>query len=312
MKQGTTELIKFRKLMRRLKESQRGVVGLLELLWYSAAKQCPQGDIGRFSNEDIAELLDWDGPADELIDALVSCDWLEKSAEYRLIVHDWHDHAPGFIHAALGRKGLDFVTRVAKEPPSAEPSGDQSPEPSPERSGESSAEHSPCARPFSSLVNSCPVNESNKPPYPPSPDGKGEDGVSASASPSKTKTQSSPKAERPKREPPFDPVQATAGEPWGDGLRRAWADWVSHQRERRSPLTPTTTRVLVERLRDWGEARAVAAIKHSIANGWQGLIEPEDARAGPTGMSLQDEVSAKIEAARQRLVERSKEAINAR
>lgn len=280
MKQGTTELIKFRKLMRRLKESQRGVVGLLELLWCNTAKQCPQGDIGRFPDDDIAELVDWDGDPGELVEALVSCGWLEKSAEHRLIIHDWHDHAPGYIHAALGRKGLDFVTRVVKEPPSPEPSGDQSPEPSPDRSGESSAEHSPCARPFSSLVNSCPVNESNKPPYPPSPDGKGEDllgSIDANAS-----RNQNPKPDRPKRDPKFDPIAATASEPWSPDLRSAWASWAAHRREKRSPLTPTMTKGLVDKFTEWGDKRSVAAIRHSIANGWQGLFEPEPGQAKPS------------------------------
>lgn len=38
MKVGTTELLKFQRLQRRLKESIRGTVGLLELLWQRVAQ----------------------------------------------------------------------------------------------------------------------------------------------------------------------------------------------------------------------------------------------------------------------------------
>lgn len=284
MKQGTTELIKFRKLMRRLKESQRGIVGLLELLWCGTAKQCPQGDIGRFPDEDIAELVDWDGDPSELVEALVACGWLDRSAEHRLIVHDWHEHAPGYIFAMLKNKGLRFAIESENVASSPDQTPERSPDEPPEPPADESAVHSPRARPFPSLVNSSQVNTT--PPYPPSPDGKGEDGVSTSASPAQSKTKSSPKPDRPKRDQKFDPITATASEPWSPELRNAWADWAAHRREKRSPLTPTMTRGLVDKFSEWGEKRAIAAIKHSIANGWQGLFEPEPAKPSTTAAQV--------------------------
>lgn len=89
MKSGTTELLKFVKLQRRLKESKRGVVGLLECLWLATAKNCPRGDIGRFSNEEIAILCDYEGDPDELVSAMIDCRWLDVDEDCRLIVHDW-------------------------------------------------------------------------------------------------------------------------------------------------------------------------------------------------------------------------------
>ena len=144
MKQGTTELIKFRKLMRRLKESQRGIVGLLELLWCNTAKQCPQGDIGRFPDEDIAELVDWDGDPGELVEALVSCGWLDRSEEHRLLVHDWHEHAPSWVTAVLKKKKAWYLTAEATTP-DGEPSNEATEvasEPSSEGSSEGSSEPS--------------------------------------------------------------------------------------------------------------------------------------------------------------------------
>jgi hypothetical protein len=97
MKSGTMDLLKFKRLQRRLGESTRGVVGLLEMLWAGACKNCPRGDIGKFDNEDIAVMCDWDGDPDELVATLVECGWIDEDEEYRLVIHDWHDHAPNFV-----------------------------------------------------------------------------------------------------------------------------------------------------------------------------------------------------------------------
>jgi len=55
----------------------------------------------------------------------------------------------------------------------------------------------------------------------------------------------------------------------------AWADWVRHRSEIRKPLKPTTIKQQLKKLAAMGVARAVAAIEHSIANGYQGLFEPK-------------------------------------
>jgi hypothetical protein len=109
MKPKTPELMKFKRLCRRLNESTRGVVGLLELLWLGTAANCPQGDVGRLTNEEIAIMCDWSGDPDELISALVDNGWLDRSEKYRLLVHDWSHHAPTFIHGNLRRWGKEFA-----------------------------------------------------------------------------------------------------------------------------------------------------------------------------------------------------------
>jgi hypothetical protein len=110
MKVGTTDLIKFKRLQRRLNESQRGIVGLLELLWAGTAKNCPQGDIGRFENIDIAVICDWPGDPDLLIAALVECGWIDEHKEHRLVVHDWHEHAPTWVKGNLASSKKSFAS----------------------------------------------------------------------------------------------------------------------------------------------------------------------------------------------------------
>ena len=109
MKAGTTQKLKFRKLARRLCLNGWGAMGILESLWHATASNAPEGDIGRYSNEDIATLIDWDGDADELIDALAETGWLARCSNHRLVVHDWGDHAPNYLKANLARHNKQFV-----------------------------------------------------------------------------------------------------------------------------------------------------------------------------------------------------------
>ena len=70
---------------------------------------------------------------------------------------------------------------------------------------------------------------------------------------------------------------------WGDfpdnlkaeKFQKVWAEWVKHRTEIRKPLKPTQITKQLKRLGSLGEAKAIAALNHTIANGWQGIREPE-------------------------------------
>lgn len=132
MKANTPELMKFKRLQRRLKVKVAELCGLLELLWITTAKNAPRGDIGKFSNEEIAIGCYWDGDPDEFVAALVDCRWLDEHTEHRLIVHDWKDHAPSWVVGSLKRYGRSIIgadpvedpnssSTPAKEPPKEPP-----------------------------------------------------------------------------------------------------------------------------------------------------------------------------------------------
>ena len=123
MKASTPELLKFQKLVRRLKDTRRGVIGLLEGMWLATAKNCPQGDIGRFSNEEIAIMLDWEGDPDDLVNALIECRWLDVCSEYRLVVHDWQDHCPTYVKGNLKKASKEIFSPSCdyQEPPKEVP-----------------------------------------------------------------------------------------------------------------------------------------------------------------------------------------------
>jgi len=117
MKSRTPELLKFKRLQRLLRDTRRGTIGLLEGMWLEVAKNCPAGDIGRFSNEEIAILCDWDGDPDELIQALVDTRWLDTCDTHRLVVHDWEEHSPNYVKGNIKKHGREFARGASPEHP---------------------------------------------------------------------------------------------------------------------------------------------------------------------------------------------------
>ena len=101
MKIGTTTHPKFRRLQKRLKLPTYAVAGLLELIWMLTSQYAPEdGNIGRFSHQEIADYCDYEGDADSLVEALIEARWLDRDAD-SLRVHDWIDHRPAYIQDRL-------------------------------------------------------------------------------------------------------------------------------------------------------------------------------------------------------------------
>ena len=65
-----------------------------------------------------------------------------------------------------------------------------------------------------------------------------------------------------------------------DEFKTAWENWTTHRREIKKRLTPTQTTAQLKSMAKMGEARAIAAIYHTIEKGWQGLREPEERTIG--------------------------------
>jgi len=63
-------------------------------------------------------------------------------------------------------------------------------------------------------------------------------------------------------------------------MRAAWLTWCQHRREIKKPLKPTMVEQQISQFAEWGESRSIAAIRHTIARGWQGIQEPEHRRNG--------------------------------
>ena len=87
-------------------------IGILECLFQFAQSSAKEGNIGKYSNLQIALAMGWvDGDvdkglddADRLIDALLTCGFLDNDPDHRLIIHDWEEHAPNYVKDNLRKK----------------------------------------------------------------------------------------------------------------------------------------------------------------------------------------------------------------
>jgi len=66
-----------------------------------------------------------------------------------------------------------------------------------------------------------------------------------------------------------------------DAFKAAWKLWIQHRKEIKKPITPTSTKLQFKELLEIGEQRAIAAIRHSIKQGWQGIYEPSSNGSRP-------------------------------
>lgn len=87
----------------------------------------------------------------------------------------------------------------------------------------------------------------------------------------------------------------------------AWASWVIHRKQIKKPLTGEQTKKQLAAFEQWGAARSIAAIEHTIRQGWQGLREPE----GPNGKPAIDQGAADMAIVFQRMDERKKQKVEA-
>lgn len=122
---------KFMRLVRKIRtfvgpnciiDADSVATAILEKLWHATITGAPRGNIGKFDNDCIAEMCGWMGDADQLIDLLVDSRFVDRHDEHRLIVHDWHDHAPNHVKGNVTRMG-GFLTITQAITPDDEPRG---------------------------------------------------------------------------------------------------------------------------------------------------------------------------------------------
>jgi hypothetical protein len=111
VKKGTESLLKFRLLMQDLSLSDWEAMGLLMKLWRVTEENTPAGDIGRYTDSDIALAINWTRTsAEQLIATLVARHWLDElPGPGRLYVHDWHEHAEDRVQMRVARAGKLFA-----------------------------------------------------------------------------------------------------------------------------------------------------------------------------------------------------------
>jgi len=83
-------------------------------------------------------------------------------------------------------------------------------------------------------------------------------------------------SDRPNKRPSKKTQCATLDLPFEldtPAFRETWGSYIQHRKEKRSTLTPTAVARALKQCEAWGEARAIAAIEHSITMGWTGIFE---------------------------------------
>ncbi len=84
--------------------------GVIESLWLVTGINFPRGDIGRWSDAEIAVGIDVPGDPEKLVQLLVNRRLLDRlPGAGRLFVHDWHEHADVHIQAQLARRTEYFA-----------------------------------------------------------------------------------------------------------------------------------------------------------------------------------------------------------
>lgn len=118
-------------LAARLKVELPTAIGHLELLWAFTGKKASQGNVGKWPDGAIARACYWMGRPEDFILALRDSGFIDADSEHRFTVHDWHEHAPGWVRAKLKKLGLEFIsTSETSSEQTSEPSSDESSEPS--------------------------------------------------------------------------------------------------------------------------------------------------------------------------------------
>jgi hypothetical protein len=85
-------------------------VGLLELLWHFTARHAIRGDVGKWSDAEIASGIRWPAEyAKRLIDALIEARLLDRHKGHRLVIHDWRDHADESTKKTLQKHLMTFA-----------------------------------------------------------------------------------------------------------------------------------------------------------------------------------------------------------
>lgn len=99
---------KFADLKMQLGKPRYIVLGCLEAIWHFTGRFCPQGNIGKYSDQAIEAWAEWDGEPGAMVAAMVKSRWIDAHNTHRMVVHDWAEHADKATKNALKRSGLRF------------------------------------------------------------------------------------------------------------------------------------------------------------------------------------------------------------
>lgn len=96
-----------------------------------------------------------------------------------------------------------------------------------------------------------------------------------------------PRKVAPKGSPKFNALEVQL--PHGPDFANVWRDWVTHRREKKSPLTELSVKRQLELVSCYTEKIAIEIILTSITSGYQGLFPPKSNGNGKSGNRVQSD-----------------------
>ena len=103
------------------------MIGLLTSFWLWALDNAPDGNVSEISARNIARAAQWDGDADELLQAFISAGLLDQGNEdpATLTIHDWEEYAGTLIQQREAEKERSRRRRAAAKKTEGRPPDDQ-------------------------------------------------------------------------------------------------------------------------------------------------------------------------------------------
>lgn len=242
---------KYLRLIKLLNKPAPHVLGHLEYLWKTGyASGNPV--IGDAHMVEACAL--WDGEDGRLASALVSVRLIDEVEPGVYQIHDLHDHAPTYV---ARRSDREEERRKEKKCGNCDATYH-----SPEVHSRYCSER--CRKADWRLKKATRGTHGT--------DGGRTEDAGVTHGDGRRRSSQHPTPYTPKEEnTPLPPTLEGSSE-----FKAAWELWKQHRREIKKPLKPTGTRQLLLKFAEWGVSRAVAAIKHSISEGYQGCFEPKE------------------------------------
>lgn len=279
MRYGTISHPKFKSLQRMLELPQYSVVGILESVWMLASQFTDDGDITRFTAQQICDYAGFEGDAESLIGKMIESKWLD-SVDGRLLVHDFIDHAPSFIYERNKKRNQRRAAQSSIVPPIVPVS------PGTPRDTTGNNLDVPGISAQSSVVESSEVHEEEN------------TGASLSVS-SKTKASKAPKPQ------------------WSipDGVNPDhWQDWLTHRKAKGASNTPSAWAIVVREAEKagWSIPKVVQRCAEKSWTGFEAKYVANDAKPSDirtkTGNPPEPQLAPHIVEERRIAAERAKRA----
>jgi len=243
MKREAANHPKMHDLAARLGIENEHALGLVQRLIWFTADHAIAGDIGKWADGAIARGCGWQGPAGHFVESLTAAGWLDESADHRLTLHDWPDHAENWVKAKLAKAGLQFL---------------------PEYDTANAA--TPTRRKPAKTRRTTPVATPVATPDDP-PDYTLDATPAATGEPSPNRTEPNRTKPNQNRQPPLP-----AGLAANSLFCRVWDEWLAYRKAAKLTRNGKTLQAQLAELEQHPPAAGARALQKSIANGWKGIF----------------------------------------